>query len=93
MKTEKETPAIVVYGTSWCPDVMFARRYLDRHGVDYEYLDIDVNKQAMEALLDISGKDWLVPTVILPDGLVLSNPSIKELANKLGRPKLKHRSK
>jgi mycoredoxin len=89
MNTEKDTPALVMYGTSWCPDVRFARRYLDRHGVTYEYLDIDKDKQAKAALLEMSGEGWLVPTVVFPDGTVLSNPSIKQLANILGRPKRK----
>ena len=89
----KETPAIIVYGTSWCPDVLFARRYLDRHGVEYEYFDIDDNKEAMNALFEISGVDWLVPTVVFPDGSIISNPSIKALAEKLGRPKRKDRGK
>ena len=92
MNSEKRT-SIVVYGTSWCPDVVFARRYLDRHGVEYDYFDIDANKQAMEELLKISGSDWLVPTVVLPDGSVLSNPSVKELAKLLGRPKRIPRNK
>jgi len=93
MNTESKTPAITVYGTSWCPDVAFARRYLDRHGVVYEYHDIEVNTQAKTALLEISGADWVVPTMIFSDGSVLCNPSIKELADKLGRPKLKRRTK
>jgi mycoredoxin len=87
MKTENHKPDIIFYGTSWCPDCTRARRYLDRHGIDYLYLDIDTNPQAMSALLDISGKDWLVPTITFPDGSVLSNPTVKALADKLGLQK------
>lgn len=89
MNTESETPTIIVYGTAWCPDVAFARRYLDRHGVAYDYRDIDLDTQAMAAILAISGADWVVPTIEFPDGSVLCDPSIKKLAEKLGNPKLK----
>jgi glutaredoxin len=93
MNSEKKPSAIIVYGTSWCPDVVVARRFLDQRGVEYEYLDIDANKEAMDALFEISGVDWLVPTVVFPDGSVFSNPSKKELAGKLRRQKKKNRSK
>ena len=87
MTTDTEKSTLILYGTSWCPDVMFARRYLDRHGIEYEYLDIDADADAKKAILDISGADWLVPTITFSDGSILCNPSIKELANKLGHPK------
>lgn len=76
--------AVVMYGATWCPDVMMARRYLDRHGVEYVYRDINTDPEAMAALLDISDQDWLAPTFVLPDGEILANPSIRELSVKLG---------
>ena len=79
-----EESAVVMYGASWCPDVMMARRYLDRYGVDYVYRDINTDPEAMKALLEISGKDWLVPTFVMPDGEILANPSIRELGARLG---------
>jgi mycoredoxin len=83
MTTKIDTPAIVFYGCSWCPDVRFSRRCLDQHGINYVYYDIDKNKQAMDALYKISGSDWLVPTIVFPDGTILINPSNKALAEKL----------
>ncbi|TFG71655.1 MAG: NrdH-redoxin [Anaerolineales bacterium] len=89
MNIESDTPAIVLYGTAWCPDVAFVRRYLDRHEIVYDYCDIDLDTQAMAAILAISGADWVVPTFVFPDSSVLCNPSIKALAEKLGNPKIK----
>lgn len=91
MKHDSRLSTCVVYGTSWCPDVSIARRYLDRHGVVYDYLDIDANPAARQSLIDLCGPGWLVPTITFPDGTVLSNPSIKVLAEKLGRPERKRR--
>jgi mycoredoxin len=75
-----------VYGAAWCPDVTLALRYLDRHGVDYRYGDIDEDPEAKAALLNLSGDDWLIPTLVFPDGTVMANPSIRDVAGKLGRP-------
>ena len=75
-----------VYGAQWCPDVTLAHRYLDRHGVDYHNCDIDQNPACKAALERLCGEDWVVPTFVFPDGTVMANPSIRDLADKLGRP-------
>lgn len=71
---------IVMYGALWCPDVRRARAYLDRRKIDYVYRDIDRDDGAMDELLKLRGKAWVVPTVVLRDGTVLDNPSRRELA-------------
>ncbi len=77
---------LIVYGATWCPDVAMARRYLDRHGVAYQYRDIDTDPEALAFLLEVAGKDWVVPTIAMPDGEILQNPPVRDLARKLGRP-------
>lgn len=87
--TEAAASEMIVYGAAWCPDVALTRTYLARHGVDYVYRDIDRDPDAMPELLALRGKAWVVPTIVMPDGEVLDNPSIRELANRLGRPRRK----
>ena len=84
--TDKTSSEIIMYGTGWCPDVARTRRYLDRHDVSYTYRDIDEEPEAKAALLALRGKDWVVPTLILADGTILDDPSIRDLADLLGRP-------
>jgi mycoredoxin len=86
--TESKGGEIIVYGAAWCPDVTMARRYLDRHGVAYTYRDID-SDEMKQALVALRGADWVVPTIVMPDGTVLDNPPIRQLANLLGRPRRK----
>jgi len=81
---ENVAPAFVMYGAIWCPDVALARMFLKRHKVTYTYRDIDRDPEAKAALLELSGKDWLIPTIVMPDGKVLANPSVRELARELG---------
>ncbi len=80
----EEVAKIIVYGAVWCPDVLMTRAFLDRHGIAYEYRDIDREEGVMDALLALRGKAWVVPTLVLPDGRILDNPSRRELKNILG---------
>jgi glutaredoxin len=75
---------IIVYGALWCPDVRMTRGFLDRHGVAYAYRDIDRDAGAMDELLALRGKAWVVPTLVLPDGTILDNPSRRDLLKRLG---------
>jgi mycoredoxin len=86
MSDTETNDTLKVYGAPWCPDVTLTRRYLDRHGVDYRYCDIDEDPEARAALLRLRGADWVVPTLVFPDGTVMDNPSIRDIADKLGRP-------
>ena len=87
--TDKPPSGIIMYGTAWCPDVARTRRYLDRHNVDYTYRDIDEEPEAKATLLELRGKDWVVPTLVFADGMILEDPPIRDLAKRLGRPKRK----
>ena len=80
----EEADKIIVYGAVWCPDVLMTRAFLDRHGIAYEYRDINRDEGVMDALLALRGKAWVVPTLVLPDGTVLDNPSRRDLARILG---------
>lgn len=69
---------IVVYGTSWCGMTQIVRRYLDRHGLNYRYLDIEDSPDAENQLRWITGGYKNHPTVVI-DGQVLIEPEVDEL--------------
>lgn len=75
---------IILYGAVWCPDVTRARVFLDRHDIAYDYRDIDHDPGAMDELLELRGRAWVVPTLVLPDGTILDNPSLQEMAHRFG---------
>ena len=81
---EEATPTMIVYGAVWCPDVRMTRAFLDRHTIAYDYRDIDRDAGVMDELLALRGKAWVVPTLVLPDGTILDNPSRRELKKRLG---------
>jgi mycoredoxin len=51
--------------------------------VDYVEIDIESRPQAAEFVMSINHGNRTVPTVELPDGVVLTNPSIGEVLRSL----------
>ncbi len=79
--TEKQ---IVMYGTSWCGDCARSKRLLDRHNVEYQWINIEEVPEAADTVRQINNGLQSVPTIVLPDGRVLVEPSDKELSSALG---------
>ena len=77
-------PPVIVYGTSWCPDCHRTRRFLDQHRIPYQWVDPDKDAQAMARLLQINSGMRSVPTLVFPDGTIMTEPSNGQLAKKLG---------
>jgi mycoredoxin len=75
---------IVVYGRRWCAISQMVRRYLDRLGVPYEYVDLDLHPEAEARLSWMTGGRVRSPTVYV-GGEVLVQPSIRELEWALAR--------
>lgn len=69
---------LTVYGADWCGDCHRTRRYLDRAGVPYRYVDLRVDHAAQQQL-DVAGYR-AIPVVVTVGGAVLIEPSDKELA-------------
>jgi len=75
---------IVVYGTTWCPDCVRAKMFLDQQGIPYTWVNIEEDEAATQVILEKNGGRRVVPTIIFADGSVLVEPSNRELAQKLG---------
>ena len=74
----------IMYGTSWCGDTKRARRLFEEYKIEYEWIDIDQNKEAGKLVEQINGGFRSVPTIIFPDGTTLTEPSTLQLREKLG---------
>jgi glutaredoxin-like protein len=82
MNDNRETP--VIYGTTWCPDCKRAKQFLSDRRVQYDWVDIEEDTEAIAYVIGVSGGRRVVPTVVFADGDVLVEPSNSELAEKLG---------
>lgn len=73
---------ITVYATSWCGDCRFAKRWLDSHGIDYDYIDIEQDDQAADYVVKVNDGRRSVPTIVFPDGSILVEPNARQLEAK-----------
>ena len=69
---------IKVYGADWCSDCVTAKRFLNSKGVDFEYIDITDNQQAIAVVEKINNGRRVIPTLIV-DGVSFTNPGINGL--------------
>ncbi|MER3522459.1 MAG: NrdH-redoxin [Acidimicrobiia bacterium] len=75
---------VVVYGTRWCAHSQWVRRYLERLGIPYRYVDLEEHPEAVAQLRWWTGGYASHPTVYV-GGEVLVEPSLAELERSLRR--------
>ena len=75
---------IVMYGTNWCYDTRRAREIFDKNNIPYKWIDIDKELDARKYVESVNRGYRSVPTIVFPDGSILTEPSNIELSRKLG---------
>ena len=73
-----------VIGASWCPDCKRAKTFLGQHRIDFDWVDMETDPTAQAEVERINAGKRIIPTIIFPDGSILTEPSNDELAEKLG---------
>jgi thioredoxin reductase (NADPH) len=74
---------IRVIGTRWSPRCYELRDFLARHQIPYQWLDIE-SAEARTLRASMGDGEATLPVVILADGATLSDPSLGELADRIG---------
>lgn len=72
-----------VIGATWCPDCKRSKTFLSQHRIPFDWVDMETHPEAVAEVERINGGKRIIPTIIFPDGSVLSEPSNDELADKL----------
>jgi mycoredoxin len=78
------TVPIAVYGHRWCGITQTARRLLDRAGVEFAWVDLDLHPDAERKLSWLAGGSLRTPVVYV-DGEWLMEPSMQQLRLALAR--------
>jgi len=78
-----ENKTITIYGTRWCGDCRRTRKILDDNKIDYFFIDIDLDKDGEKYVVALNHGNRSVPTIVFPDGSVLTEPGNFELIEKL----------
>ena len=69
---------IKIYGADWCPDCVNAKKFLKSKGVEFEYIVITDNKEAISFVEKINNGKRIIPTLVV-DGETNINPGINGL--------------
>jgi len=71
---------VMVYSTPTCGDCRRSKRWLDEHKVSYESIDITEHPEAADYVLRVNQGNYVVPTIVFPDGSTLAEPTNDDLA-------------
>ncbi len=74
---------LTMYTTTWCGFCRNLKRQLARDGIEATEVDIERDPVAAEFVMSVNGGNQTVPTVVLPDGTALVNPSAAQVRDRL----------
>ena len=75
---------IKIYSTVWCPDCKRAKHFFAENRIEYDNIDIEQDAAALSFVEKANKGQRIIPTIVFPDGSILSEPSNAQLAEKLG---------
>ncbi|WP_299186926.1 FAD-dependent oxidoreductase [uncultured Aquimarina sp.] len=71
------------YGADWCPDCQRAKAYLKENNIDFNFIDVELDKEATNRVEAINNGKRIIPTIIVNDKSY-TNPDNATLSNVLG---------
>ena len=74
---------VTMYSTPWCGYCRRLKTQMDREGISYREVDIEVDPQAAEYVMSVNGGNQTVPTVVFPDGTAMTNPTLVQVMERL----------
>ena len=74
---------LIMYTTPWCGFCRNLKKQLARDGIEMTEVDIEQDPAACEFVMSVNGGNQTVPTVVLPDGTTLVNPSATQVRERL----------
>ncbi|ACY99277.1 MULTISPECIES: mycoredoxin [Thermomonospora] len=72
-----------MYTTSWCGFCRRLKAQLAREGIYLREVDIERDPEAAEFVMRVNGGNQTVPTLLFPDGTVMTNPPAKKVKQHL----------
>lgn len=86
MVTEKNdsTTPLVMYTTTWCGYCRRLKTQLAADGITFTEVDIEQVPEAAAFVEQVNGGNQTVPTVVFPDGSAATNPSLRDVKERLG---------
>lgn len=76
--------SVTMFTTTWCGYCRRLKAQMDDAGVAYREVDVEEHPDAADFVEHVNGGDRTVPTVLFPDGTAATNPSLREVTERLG---------
>jgi len=73
-----------MYSTQWCGYCKRLKVAMKAAGIAFTEVDIEHDPEAAAFVMGVNGGNQTVPTLKFADGSALTNPSIKDVKQKLG---------
>ena len=81
--SDTTTQTFTMYSTPWCGYCHRLSSQLDREGIAYEVVDIEQHPDAGDVVEQVNHGNQTVPTLVYSDGTAQTNPSLKQVLEKL----------
>jgi mycoredoxin len=75
---------LTMYSTQWCGYCQRLKAQLGREGITITEIDIEHDAEAAALVEKVNGGNRTVPTVVYEDGTAMTNPSLRQVKEKLG---------
>lgn len=73
-------PSVLMYSTTYCGDCRRSKALLQRMGVPYDEINIDDDPEAAATVQRLNNGYRSVPTILIGEATVLTEPSDRQLA-------------
>ena len=77
------TAPLTMYSTPWCGYCQRLKAQLTRAGIAWAEVDIERDEHAAALVREVNRGNETVPTVVFPDGTAMTNPSLRDIQEKL----------
>jgi glutaredoxin len=69
-----------MYSNEYCPDCQRARAFFETNAIPYLLVNLEENQMAVDFIMQVNHGFRCVPTIILPDGSILVEPTWEQLS-------------
>ncbi|MDT4922538.1 MAG: mycoredoxin [Pseudonocardiales bacterium] len=74
---------LTMYTTGWCGYCVRLKSGLEREGIEFDEVNIEAEPGAADLVMEVNGGNRTVPTLLFPDGTAMTNPSVRQVKDKL----------
>jgi mycoredoxin len=79
------TAAVTMYSTTWCGYCHRLKKLMQREGIEFAEVDIEVTEGAADVVMAANGGNRTVPTLVFADGVALTNPTLDQVKAQLAQ--------